>query len=98
MVERHWKGLVKKDNKEDYIHHLTTDTFVSLNKMNGFLGSKLLTKETDEAIEFLVITLWESLESIKEFAGEDINTAVVPDHIEDLFIDYEFYVTHYDVV
>ena len=97
MIERHWKGLAKKENKDKYIVYLTQQTFSKLQGIDGFLGSKILTNDREEGVEFLIITLWESLDHIKSFAGEQINTAVVPQDVEEMMIDYELHVTHYEV-
>ncbi|MEV4177812.1 hypothetical protein [Nonomuraea sp. NPDC049709] len=43
----------------------------------GHRGAYVLRRDTDEHVELQVITLWESFDSIRAFAGDDLGTAVV---------------------
>jgi heme-degrading monooxygenase HmoA len=49
-------------------------------------------------VEVLVVTIWESLDSIRAFAGNDIESAVVPPQARDMMIEYDRRARHYDVV
>ena len=51
-----------------------------------------------EGEEFLVITNWESLAAIRTFAGEDVESAVVPDTVQEMMVTFERTVRHYEVV
>jgi hypothetical protein len=44
------------------------------------------------------VTLWESLASIRAFAGSDAEGAVVPDKARAMMIEYDARATHYEVV
>ena len=50
-----------------------------------------------EGVEFLVVTKWKTLEVIKQFAGEEVETAVVPKLVQDIMIKYDKSVRHYEV-
>jgi len=98
MIARNWIGLAKKDRSEEYIQHLKTDTFQELYKIPGFISARILKRDTAEGIEFLVITEWESVGSIKQFAGENFENAVVPELVQDIMIRYDHNVRHYEVL
>jgi heme-degrading monooxygenase HmoA len=51
-----------------------------------------------EGAEFLVVTIWESIDSIRAFAGNDVESAVVPPKARDMMIEYDRKARHYDVV
>ena len=54
----------------------------------------------DKAIrlsEFVVITQWDSLEAISQFAGTDIDKAVVPPTVQQMMIEFDDRVVHYEV-
>lgn len=57
----------------------------------------MLKRNVPEGVEFLVITEWESLEDIKQFAGADPNVAVVPAVVEEIMIRYDKVVKHYEI-
>jgi len=98
MIARHWTGLAKKERADEYILHLQNDTFKKIGAINGFISSKILYRELPEGTEFLVITEWENIEAIKEFAGNDFNIAVVPQLVKEIMIRYEHEVKHYKIV
>ena len=97
MIERHWIGIAKKERASEYIAHLQNDTFKEIKKIKGFISASILKRELLEGVEFLVITKWETLEVIKQFAGEKIETAVVPKLVQDIMIKYDKNVRHYEV-
>ncbi len=97
MISRHWTGIAKKQSANEYIDHLKKETFPALKNMNGFISAEILQREDPNGIEFLVITRWRSLETIVQFAGNDTDVAVVPKLVQDLMIQYDPTVKHYEV-
>jgi len=97
MIERHWKGVARKDLAKNYVSYLSTYTFPALEKIQGFIGSTILTRTVEDGIEFLVITRWESIEAITEFAGESLNKAVVSERVQQMMVRYDSNVVHYNV-
>ena len=97
MIARHWTGLVKKDRAGEYIAHLANDTFKKLATIDGFIEGSILKRELSEGTEFLIITKWDSSAAIKQFAGENYETAVVPNIAQEMMIRYDKQVKHYEV-
>jgi heme-degrading monooxygenase HmoA len=52
--------------------------------------------EGDRA-EFIVLSLWESLDAIKAFAGDDIEKAVFYPQDDDFLVEREWTCLHYEV-
>ena len=98
MIERHWKGIARRERANEYIDHLLTDTFKKIKQIKGFISASILRKDLSEGVEFLVITKWETLEIIKQFAGEKIEIADVPKLVQELLVKYDENVRHYEVV
>ena len=97
MIERHWKGIVRKERANEYVAHLRNDTFKEIKKIKGFISASILKRDLSEGVEFLVITKWETLEVIRQFAGDKIETAVVPKLVQDIMLKYDKNVRHYEV-
>ena len=97
MISRHWTGLCKRERANDYIQHLRKDTFEKLGQMQGFRKAYILKREIQEGIEFLIVTEWESLNAIKQFAGNDPETAVIPEMVQDMMVKYDKVVRHYEI-
>ncbi len=98
MIARYWKGTTYSNMAQEYIHHLKKDTFPKLEQLNGFQKVELLRKSTPIGTEFLVITYWDSLEHIQQFAGENIDVAVVPPAASQLMVSFDKTVSHYEVI
>ena len=98
MIARHWRGLVKRDRAAAYIEHLQSDTLPQLVQLAGFQDAKVLRRDLPHGVEFLVVTIWNSLDDIRAFAGDDIENAVVPPKARDMMIEYDRKARHYDVV
>jgi heme-degrading monooxygenase HmoA len=97
MIERHWKGIARKERANEYTAHLRNDTFEEIKKITGFVSATILKRDLSEGVEFLIITKWETLEVIKQFAGEEVETAVVPELVQDIMVKYDKNVRHYEV-
>lgn len=97
MVERHWKGVSIREEADRYVHHLREETLPGLKAIAGFKGLSILRKEVTEGMAFLIVTRWENLETIRQFAGEDYEEAVVPDVVKMMMIRYERRAEHYAV-
>ena len=98
MIARHWRGLARSDRAEEYEQHLRRETFPGLKKIPGFVGAAILKRPFEGGVEFLVISHWASREAIAEFAGADVEVAVVPPNVQSMMIEYDRRARHYEVV
>ena len=72
MIVRMWRGQAKAENADAYEHFVTTKVFAELPAIAGHRGAYLLKRPTANGeVEFIAVTLWESLASIRGFAGDD---------------------------
>jgi heme-degrading monooxygenase HmoA len=98
MISRHWRGLTRPKDAQNYVEHLRADTIPALQALPGFVGATILSRPFGEGIEFLVVTQWRALEDIARFSGTDLEAAVVPTEVAHIMIDYDRRVRHYEVV
>ena len=98
MILRHWKGIAKPDRADDYMVYLRNERFPRLAAIDGFVSATVAQRTVDSGVEFLVTSLWDSLEAIKQFAGEDAEVAVVPPAVADMMVSYDPNAGHYEVV
>ena len=97
MISRHWGGVIKIEHTENYMQHLREVLFPKLSSITGFRNASILRRDTDGAVEFLIITNWESMEAIRKFAGESPHLAVVPEEVQRMTLHYDREVRHYEV-
>lgn len=57
----------------------------------------ILTRENGDEVEFLVVSLWESLDVVRAFAGERPEVAVYYPEDEKFLLEFEPEVRHYEV-
>lgn len=98
MISRQWRGLAKLSDANRYVEHLRTETFPQLARITGFVSASILRRDMEDGVEFLVITMWKSLEAIRSFAGPDAEQAVVPEKVQAMMVSYDRTVSHYEVV
>jgi heme-degrading monooxygenase HmoA len=98
LISRHWRGLARADRADEYVQHLHNETFPLLNAIPGFISASILRRVVSEGVEFLVMTQWASLEAIHAFAGPRAETAVVPQEVQDMMLEYDPIARHYEVV
>ncbi|HSE40720.1 MAG TPA: antibiotic biosynthesis monooxygenase [Acidobacteriota bacterium] len=98
MILRMWKAHSTVLKMNEYIQHATTKVFPGLNDIEGFQGAYLLKREIDGQIEFVVLTLWESMTAVQRFAGSEPDKAVVEPEAQATLTSFEKSVTHFEVV
>lgn len=98
MIERHWKGIAKIQEADNYIAHLRTKTFPHLSGLAGFIKATILKRPVDKGVEFLIVTAWTSIDSIKAFAGDQVEVANVPPEAREMMVEFDLTARHYEVV
>ncbi|GAA2213442.1 hypothetical protein GCM10009850_089050 [Nonomuraea monospora] len=98
MIARIWHATATPPGADAYHRHFTTAVLPELRKTGGHLGAYVLKRPTDDHVELQVITLWESFDSIRAFAGDDVATAVVEPDARAVLLSYDTTVTHHDVL
>ena len=98
MIARFWTAKIAKAHAPVYADHLKSQVLTTLRKVDGYVGARLLEREKSDSVEIVVITFWRSLDSIRKFAGPDLEKAVVSDDVVSLFLQYDKRVRHYKVV
>jgi heme-degrading monooxygenase HmoA len=69
-----------------------------LRKVDGFWGAKLFMRHAGGEVEILVETFWRSLDSIRTFAGSDVEAAVVSEEAATMLTEFDGRVRHYETV
>lgn len=83
MIARIWHGWTTRGNADIYETLLKEEIFVGIQNrhIRGFKSIQLLRSDAGEEVEFVTIMLFDSLDAVREFAGEDYAVAVVPDKV-----------------
>jgi heme-degrading monooxygenase HmoA len=98
MIARIWHGSTKPENADAYESHLKPELLPGLSETRGFRRSYLLRRAAGEEIEFITIILFDSLDDVRQIAGEDYERAVIPADRLPLLTQYDATAAHYEVV
>lgn len=97
IVARMWRGRVPTARADEYAKYLYDNGPVVIRKIAGNLGAEMLRRTDGDVTEFVVISYWPDRESIKAFAGADIEKAHFLARDREFLIDPDEFVRHYDV-
>ena len=97
MIARIWHGYAKPEHADAYEALLKPEVLPGISKVKGYRGAYLLRRELENEVEFITILLWDSIEAIRAVAGEDYETAVVPEERRKYLSRYDAKATHYEV-
>jgi heme-degrading monooxygenase HmoA len=98
MIARTWTGAVLREDADAYADYIRETGFAEYGRTAGNRGAWMLRRDEGDRTEFITLSMWDSVEAIKAFAGEDIEAAVLYPEDERYLIDGESRVAHYDVV
>jgi heme-degrading monooxygenase HmoA len=98
MIARTWHGMVPKSKADAYFDYLQQTGVRDLAATAGNRGVFVLRRVAAEEAHFLLLSLWDSLEAIKAFAGEEIEKARYYPEDEEFLLELEPTVTHYEVL
>jgi heme-degrading monooxygenase HmoA/uncharacterized protein YciI len=97
-ILRMWKARSTFDRSGDYVQHATKKVFPTLRAIEGHRGAYLLRRAVDGATEFVVLTLWESMEAVRKFAGKEPEKALVEPEARAALTSFDDFVTHFEIV
>lgn len=97
-VVRVWRALAAPSSVSEYLEHFEREVSPTLQATAGFLGAGILRRDGTAGVELVVPTCWESLDSVRAFAGEDVHRAVVHPEARVLLLEFDERVAHYDLI
>ena len=97
MIVRTWSGATRSSDADRYTEYMRETGLKAYRATAGNLGAILLRRPERENTRFLFISFWESLDSVRAFAGEDHERAVFYPEDERFLVDKDLDVQHYEV-
>jgi heme-degrading monooxygenase HmoA len=97
VIARVWRGAVAVDRGDAYAAYLDATGVRDCRATPGNRGVYVLRRDAADRAEFVFISLWESLDAIRRFAGDDPERARYYPEDRDFLLFLEPTVTHYTV-
>lgn len=97
MIARIWHGKTSAKKFDDYTKFLKKVAVPDYNKTDGFISLTFLKRLDNNEGHFTLITFWENLDVIKNFAGEDFEKAKYYPEDDNFLLEFEEKVLHYEV-
>jgi heme-degrading monooxygenase HmoA len=97
MIARIWHGKTSVEKYHAYTIFLKDAAIPDYQKTEGFKGLTFLKSIENGEGHFTLITFWENLEVIKNFAGEDFEKAKYYAEDGDFLLEFEEKVQHHEV-
>lgn len=97
MIARMWHGRTKSVDADAYFAFLQERAIPDYKSVAGNLSVKILRRFDGDVCHFITLTFWDDLETIKGFAGKDVEQAKYYEEDKNFLLEFEPTVTHYEV-
>jgi heme-degrading monooxygenase HmoA len=98
-VMRTWTGWIRTERRDEYLAYVGETGMSDDLATPGNLGAWMMHRDLgDGRTEIVTVSFWDSRDSIRAFAGDDIEVARYYPEDDQFLVDKELFVRHYDVV
>lgn len=98
MIARTWRGRTTAAKAGNYHRHFTTEVIPNLKSIAGHKGAFLLRRESEGEVEFVAVTLWDSLATIRKFTGPDPEVAHIEPEGRAALTEFDEFARNYEIV
>ena len=96
MIARVWRGWTAAEDAEAYADYVERSGMSAAREVTGNRGAYVLRRLDGERAEFVTVLLWESLDAVRAFAGDDLERAVFFPEDGRYLVERDLVVTHYE--
>jgi heme-degrading monooxygenase HmoA len=97
-IARIWRGRTLASKADEYARYLDANGIAKIRATPGNRGVTVLRRTDGDKAEFVVISIWDSIDAVKNFAGADYQKAVILPRDREYLIEVEPDVLHYQIV
>ncbi len=97
MIARIWRGVVADVDADAYADYMLETGVPGYTSTPGNRGVYMLRRPTDAGCEFVMFTLWDSMDDVRAFAGDDPEQAVFYPEDDRFLIERDLRVRHFEV-
>ncbi|KAB0266591.1 antibiotic biosynthesis monooxygenase [Microvirga brassicacearum] len=100
MISRLWHGWTSRENADAYENLIRHTIFPGIiaRKIAGLRHIELFRRPLGDEVEFITVMWFASWEAVKDFAGPDWETSVVPPAARAVLARFDEKAQHYEVM
>ena len=100
MILRLWRGWTTPADAGAYQSIVSEEVLPGIAERDGagYHGAYLLRREAGDEVEFATIMLFDSIDTVRDFAGDDYETAYVPARARAVLSRYDERSAHYETL
>ncbi|MFL6044638.1 MAG: hypothetical protein ACJ72M_05920 [Propionibacteriaceae bacterium] len=97
VILRYWRGWTTPQNADAYQKIVSEQVLpgIAARQLDGYHGAYLLRRDLDQEVEFATVMIFDSLDNVRAFAGEDYETAYVPRAAQAVLARFDATSAHY---
>jgi len=98
MIARLWHGWTTPQNADTYQNLLKNNILPGIHRVAGYKGAYVLRREAGSEVEFITLTMFESMDAVRAFAGPNYEQAVILPEAERLLAHSDDLSAHFEIV
>jgi hypothetical protein len=100
MIIRLWHGWTTRENADAYQQTVATEVLpgIAERRLDGYHGAYLARRDHGDEIEFVTLMLFDSLDNVRAFTGDDYEVAHVPLAARAVLQRFDARSAHYEVI
>jgi heme-degrading monooxygenase HmoA len=98
VIARIWRGAVRREDADAYAAYMRATGVAGYQATEGNRGVWMLRRDIDDRTEFVMFTLWDSLDAVRAFAGSDEEAAVFYPEDERFLVERDQRANNYAVI
>jgi heme-degrading monooxygenase HmoA len=96
MITRIWHGITSAQDADPYLEYIKQTGLKEYRETPGNLSAKIWRQIAGDVCHFYTVTEWDSIASIKKFAGDDFEKAKYYEEDKKYLLEFEPHVNHYE--
>lgn len=97
MVGRIWRGAVRTEDADEYVAYVQATGIDEYRSTPGNRGAWILRRRIGDLTEILTFSLWDGMDAVRAFAGDDPERAVYYPEDDRFLVERNDTVEHYEV-
>jgi heme-degrading monooxygenase HmoA len=98
MISRIWHGWTKPEHADEYEGMLRADVLPGIHRVTGYQGAYLLRRKDGAEVAFVTITMFDDMDAVRRFAGDDYTLAVIHPAARRILTRFDERSMHYETI